>query len=510
MFGKNHRSGNLRGVRRTRSGVSGPNPRPVFQSLEPRKLLSAVLDGGLLTLTATERSDKIFIMTGENAGEVRVKGIEGVEPDTLFSGVNAIRISSFDGNDKISIEAGLRNMLGDLYGVEIDGGEGNNKITAGSGDDHVVVGNGNNKIFAEAGDDLIEAGSGKNKVFGSEGDDDISVGAGQNKIEGEAGDDHIRAREGNDKIHGGLGDDSIEAGTGRNKVWGDDGDDEISTGDDNDKIDGGEGDDLLVGGNGDNKVKGRGGDDRIYTGSGRDKIDGGDGDDTVDHGSGDDKSKNHESVPGSIGFWHSNHGQSLLLQLNGGPDSMNLGNWLASNFSNIYGSGSGEADLTGATNTEVAAIYQKLFDRSGKDRDQLGLSASPKFDAKVLATALDVYVTTRALAGNVASGFGFNVTDEGFGVVEFSVGDHGLAFGVDDYSLVRVIDLLRATNDRSIGGVLYDRDGDRDANDDVEEELRKDANSVYENISDDDDHGHDGDDDDDDDDDDHGGDDDHD
>ena len=46
-----------------------------------------------------------------------------------------------------------------------------------------------------------------------------------------------------------------------------------------------------------------------------------------------------------------------------------------------------------------------------------------------------------------------------------------------------VLDLLFATNDRSVDGRLYDMDGDGDANDDWETLLRTLANDVYSAIN---------------------------
>jgi hypothetical protein len=63
------------------------------------------------------------------------------------------------------------------------------------------------------------------------------------------------------------------------------------------------------------------------------------------------------------------------------------------------------------------------------------------------------------------------------------VADSGEAFGVADNSLLTVLDLLFATNGNSIDGVLYDMDGDGDADDDWETVLRTLANDVFSAIN---------------------------
>jgi hypothetical protein len=54
---------------------------------------------------------------------------------------------------------------------------------------------------------------------------------------------------------------------------------------------------------------------------------------------------------------------------------------------------------------------------------------------------------------------------------------------VADDSEVSVLDMLLATNDMSLNGVLYDMDGDGDADDSFETLLRTLANDVYSAIN---------------------------
>jgi hypothetical protein len=47
-----------------------------------------------------------------------------------------------------------------------------------------------------------------------------------------------------------------------------------------------------------------------------------------------------------------------------------------------------------------------------------------------MAVALAAYFTSRNLAGEVASGFGFEVTDAGIGTKTVNVGSSGASFGI--------------------------------------------------------------------------------
>lgn len=196
--------------------------------------------------------------------------------------------------------------------------------------------------------------------------------------------------------------------------------------------------------------------------------------------------KGGEVIPGqtaTIGFWQNRNGQELIEALNGSPAATQLGDWLAASFPNMYGLSAAGNDLSGATNEDVADFYRALFRRKKKEAMQLGLGGPVKMDAHVMAVTFATYVTNENLAGTVAAGYGFLVTDTGVGTSTFNVGEGGEAFGVTDYSDVAILDLLFATNDRSVNGVLYDMDGDGDADDDWETLLRTMANDVYSAIN---------------------------
>jgi probable HAF family extracellular repeat protein len=159
-----------------------------------------------------------------------------------------------------------------------------------------------------------------------------------------------------------------------------------------------------------------------------------------------------------IGFWHNKNGQALILALNGGGGSHELGDWLAATFVNLYGTNSGN-DLAGKNNAYVAAQFQQDFARQG-----------PKLDAQVLATALSVYATNATLDNTgVAARYGFTVSGYGVGAATVNVGSDGDAFGVANDMTLTVMDLLLATDAQSVNGVLYGGNATR----------RSHANDVY-------------------------------
>lgn len=170
----------------------------------------------------------------------------------------------------------------------------------------------------------------------------------------------------------------------------------------------------------------------------------------------------------AAGFWNNRNGQALILSLNGGAHATQLGNWLSAQFPNMYGAAAGVNDLTNTSNDEIAEVFrQKFSQRPG-----------PKLDAQVLATALSVYVTNSSLAGDAGVAYGFTVTELGVGAATFNIGSAGAAFGVPDHTTWTVLDILRATDQLAVNGVLYfDADPSRMTL------LRQLANSVYSSLN---------------------------
>jgi hypothetical protein len=165
-----------------------------------------------------------------------------------------------------------------------------------------------------------------------------------------------------------------------------------------------------------------------------------------------------EGQTAGIGFWNNKNGQALIHALNGGTDTQ-LGDWLAATLPNLFGANAGANALAGKSNAAVAALFQQDFLRKGV-----------KLDAQVLAAALSVYVTNASLDPTaVAARYGFTVAGEGVGTATFNVRSNGDAFGVADNTTLTVLDLLLATDQQAVNGVLYNGNTTK----------RKEANDVY-------------------------------
>jgi len=82
------------------------------------------------------------------------------------------------------------------------------------GNDHIDL----SDVFADA------------KVFGGNGNDHIKTGAGDDFVYGGDGNDHVQAGDGDDHLHGGAGNDELDGGNGFDWLFGEAGNDQLRNG----------------------------------------------------------------------------------------------------------------------------------------------------------------------------------------------------------------------------------------------------------------------------------------
>jgi hypothetical protein len=133
-------------------------------------------------------------------------------------------------------------------------------------------------------------------------------------------------------------------------------------------------------------------------------------------------------------FWGFAKGRALIESaLWGGPTGTALGNWLATNWPNLFG------NLDVATNQQVVNYYHLLLMKN------IGKNVTDATARAALSTALSVYATTSGLGwGPLAQADGFQ---QGFGGVglgstSYNIGTNGAAFGVAENTYVTVDAIL--------------------------------------------------------------------
>jgi hypothetical protein len=268
---------------------------------------------GTVTVTATRESSPVtFSYTITDALGTA---------DTAFVTLTPSPVDGTAGNDSMHIG------FADAQGNRIDGADGlsevimgyggNDKITAGFGDDDIYGGTGNDFIRAGQGNDLIVGGDGHDVLDGQAGADTMQGGAGNDVYYIDNAGDVISEAGGNgyDKVRSTLSHtlgegfeelvliagSAATSGTGNdlnnrivgnanaNVLTGAGGADHLTGGHGDDRLFGGLGNDILYGGAGNDQLYGGDGSDKLYGGAGGDALFGGVGRDTLVAGSDGDQ-----------------------------------------------------------------------------------------------------------------------------------------------------------------------------------------------------------------------------
>jgi len=134
------------------------------------------------------------------------------------------------------------NLSGEMIGVSIVAGAGNDMVSATQGNDTITGGAGNDTISGNGGADLIIDTLGTNTLNGNDNNDVIVGGSGTTNADGGSG---------SDIILGGIGDDTLRGGSGNDTLRGDPGgfffgDDVLHAGTGTDYLEGGGGADTFV------------------------------------------------------------------------------------------------------------------------------------------------------------------------------------------------------------------------------------------------------------------------
>lgn len=182
----------------------------LIQQLEDRRMLSATVSGGVLTVEGTSGNDQITVSLSSDGTTLTVSeakarrfGRSGKATTTTFTladtPVNSIVVNAGAGNDTVNLRGATRRAeLG--IAATLNGGDGNDNLRGGSLADALNGG---------AGDDNLAGGAGNDTVNGGDGDDNLAGGAGDDLLNGDAGDDKIVGGAGIDALNGGADDDLL-------------------------------------------------------------------------------------------------------------------------------------------------------------------------------------------------------------------------------------------------------------------------------------------------------------
>jgi RNA polymerase sigma factor (sigma-70 family) len=257
------------GASNMKSRKNQPQSQPMpFEELEGRKLFSASLSAGVLTVNGSAGNDQIQVSMSYgplfNIINVAENGV--TTGSFIASSVSTINVFGNAGNDTIAVGSGIGN-------TRLDGGAGDDALYGGNGNDYLFCGDGNDYANGGFGNDTIDGWNGNDYLVGGEGADSLLGWYGSDTLCGMGGNDSLSGEYDNDNLYGGDGADNLSGGTGDDGLFGDAGADSIYGGDGSDSLTGGAGQDYLSGGNGNDFFTAH--DDEVDT------IDGGAGWDTA-------------------------------------------------------------------------------------------------------------------------------------------------------------------------------------------------------------------------------------
>jgi len=96
---------------------------------------------------------------------------------------------------------------------EMMGGNGNQTLDGGAGDDYLYGGNGKDVLNGNGGNDILDGGNGQDTLNGGDGHDILLGGGSKVTLNGGAGDDILEGGDGQDTMDGGAGTDTASYAT---------------------------------------------------------------------------------------------------------------------------------------------------------------------------------------------------------------------------------------------------------------------------------------------------------
>ncbi|TNE48649.1 MAG: alkaline phosphatase [Deltaproteobacteria bacterium] len=254
------------GVRRTlgenRSSVTNTmRPHTVARSqplpqTSPEATVTRV--GKRTVIDAGDGNDSIHVSRANN-GTINVAVNGENHSFTVQDAINGLTLRGGDGNDQIKVGDHL------YFDLQIEGGQGNDKLQGGQGNDVLDGGAGHDVLNGGAGDDKLYGRDGKDTLHGQRGNDYLEGGLGDDTLHGGDGRDVLYGLDGNDTLRGGDGRDYLDGGRGNDNLRGDNGIDQLIGGRGQDHLQGGRGNDVLAGGHGKDRINGGQGQDTVYS-----------------------------------------------------------------------------------------------------------------------------------------------------------------------------------------------------------------------------------------------------
>ncbi|WP_419900133.1 hypothetical protein [Roseomonas sp. USHLN139] len=194
--------------------------------------------------------------TAPSISEVRLTGLTSIERIDLVSStggaelhLDAAAVDQADG-DHLTVAFGSNDLIIDTkqvngFGHVVLEGTGTIKVVNFGIQTFDLADGPGNLVNGGDGQEFVQGGAGNDRIYGNLNDDSLNGGAGDDLLDGGIGNDQLRGEDGNDTLNGGSGTDVLDGGAGDDILNGGDDADLITGGAGADTIDGGAGGDML-------------------------------------------------------------------------------------------------------------------------------------------------------------------------------------------------------------------------------------------------------------------------
>jgi Ca2+-binding RTX toxin-like protein len=191
-------------------------------SAAPHQFKDPTLENGVLTVEGTNASDRIALrLQAGQPGILQVDVGDDGSADFSFQRreISEIAVNAGNGDDSVRIDES-NGVFGDTIPTTIDGGNGNDRLVGGAGDETVLGGNGNDSLVGGAGAGTLDGGNGNDTLAGGNGAEKLLGGNGNDSIDGNKGNDVALMGNGNDTFiwDPGDGSDAVEGQNGNDTM----------------------------------------------------------------------------------------------------------------------------------------------------------------------------------------------------------------------------------------------------------------------------------------------------
>jgi Ca2+-binding RTX toxin-like protein len=186
------------------TGAAATNVHAHNTSFKAAGINAPTLSQGVLKIEGTNGADKIALRL-QNGDPAILQVDFGDDGSADFSfrreNVAKIELDTGNGDDLARIDE-TNGIFSDTIPTTLDGGNGNDTLTGGSGAVTLLGGNGNDNLVGGNGAETLDGGNGNDTIDGNRGNDVALMGNGDDTFVWDPGD-------GSDSIEGGNGSDTM-------------------------------------------------------------------------------------------------------------------------------------------------------------------------------------------------------------------------------------------------------------------------------------------------------------